>query len=86
MEEVDSAGWSAEGGIRGRLMELWQSTWLRLLKKAMEEHPDQSWRPVWSLPQLSSSSGDGLSRKSLRLESSAATLGVSVSGQEVRKM
>ena len=32
-------------------MELRQSTWLRLLQKALEEHPDQSWRPVWSLPQ-----------------------------------
>ena len=52
VQEVAGAGeGSSSGKIRGQIMERREGLRLKILLKGLKEHPDQTWRPVWSLPE-----------------------------------
>ena len=51
-QEADGAGeGSTSSKIRGGIMERREVLRKKMLLEALKRHPDQSWRPVWSLPQ-----------------------------------
>jgi hypothetical protein len=51
-QKVGSAGdGSRSGETRSWLMQHRETTRLKLLTRALEQHPDQGWRPVWSMPE-----------------------------------
>ena len=51
-QEVESAGDGCRTGeTRTKIMGPREIVRLKLLTLALEQYPDQSWRPVWSLPQ-----------------------------------